>query len=118
MPETPATEWYEKMVVQGTMPEGMVCWEVPTKEKEKTDRHAATHHLAGCIIKAAAMKSPIQEMQNIVAFACTEQLSSGSESLRYNIISFPVVFLLDRNLLDYCMYLPKVPRDIFALLLF
>lgn len=26
MPETPATEWYEKMVVQGTMPEGMVCW--------------------------------------------------------------------------------------------
>lgn len=77
-----------------------------TKKKEKTDRHAATHHLAGCIIKAAAMKSPIQEMQNIVAFACTEQLSSGSESLCYNIISFPVVFLLDRNLLDYCIYLP------------
>lgn len=51
------------------------------------------------------MKSPIQEMQNIVAFACTEQLSSESESLCYNLISFPVVFLLDRNLLDYCMYL-------------
>lgn len=69
-------------------------------------------------IKAAAMKSPIQEMQNIVAFACTEQLSGGSESICYNLISFPVVFVLDRNLLDYCMYLPKVPRDIFALLLF
>lgn len=52
------------------------------------------------------MKSPIQEMQNIVAFACTEKLSGGSESLFYNLISFPMVFLLDRNLLDYCMYLP------------
>ncbi|EMF07917.1 uncharacterized protein SEPMUDRAFT_152478 [Sphaerulina musiva SO2202] len=27
MPPTPATEWYEKMVEQGTMPLGMACWE-------------------------------------------------------------------------------------------